>query len=158
VLCLCRLRTKPCTTCSHLKAILTLTWAHYISLSNTGERALQLFFFWRLIFAVFLHCFEGAFELLICLPDRYVPSDMSDTSVSLTLEYSFDNWAVGSLARALNKSEWQMFANRSMNYKNVWDHESQYFCARSSNGVSRTSIPRHNTNAARLMCQCLQCL
>ena len=89
-----------------------------------------------------------------------MPSDVADNSAaSLTLDYAFDDWAVGvfspcmngrhvvtlvtgTLAQGLGKSasEVEMFLNRSQNYRNIWDPKSQYFCARKTTGVRGCSV------------------
>ncbi len=67
---------------------------------------------------------------------RYVPTDVYGNAVSLTLEYSFDYWALGTLGHALQMADSQVFLNRSLNYANTWDPSTQYFCGKTTAGVS----------------------
>lgn len=63
----------------------------------------------------------------------YCPMESDSDSVSLTLSYAFDDWAVGTLATLLNLTEdAAMFIGRSKNYKNVWSSSHQLACPRSN--------------------------
>ena len=44
---------------------------------------------------------------------------------AMTLEYAYEDWALGQLAKALGKEEdYQLFSKRSLNYKNLWNPET----------------------------------
>ncbi|KAL5496212.1 hypothetical protein EMCRGX_G012453 [Ephydatia muelleri] len=63
----------------------------------------------------------------------YCPMESDSNSVSLTLSYAFDDWAVGTLASLLNLTEdATMFLARSKNYRNVWSPSHQLACPRSN--------------------------
>ena len=67
----------------------------------------------------------------------YVPNDISkgDESVSRTLEYSWEDGAIATLAAALGKMEdAEKYAAKSMYYKNTFNPETKYFQARNSDG------------------------
>eukprot|EP01113_Clastostelium_recurvatum_P026084 TRINITY_DN3130_c0_g1_i1.p1 TRINITY_DN3130_c0_g1~~TRINITY_DN3130_c0_g1_i1.p1 ORF type:complete len:774 (-),score=142.72 TRINITY_DN3130_c0_g1_i1:74-2395(-) len=65
----------------------------------------------------------------------YVPYEASKRGASETLEYAYDDWAIGNLANALgNKQDAATFWNRSQNYKNVWNEEKKLFCPKDRNG------------------------
>ena len=52
----------------------------------------------------------------------YVPEDKNSSSVSKTLEYSYDDWAIAQAAKKLGKSAiYSEFIKRSENWKNVYD-------------------------------------
>ncbi len=52
----------------------------------------------------------------------YVPEDMSGNSVSKTLEFAYDDWAIAQMAKKLKKSHLEnTFTKRSQNYRNVFD-------------------------------------
>ena len=52
----------------------------------------------------------------------YVPSEKSGSSVSMTLEYAYDDWAIAQAARKLNRMDiYNEFIKRSGNWKNVYD-------------------------------------
>ena len=48
----------------------------------------------------------------------YVPCDEEDESLSKTLEYAYDDWAIAQMAKALGKqADYDEFMRRSANYK-----------------------------------------
>ena len=52
----------------------------------------------------------------------FIPCDQEDESVSKTLEYAYDDWAVAHLARAAGAmDDYKLLLDRSRNYKNVFD-------------------------------------
>lgn len=52
----------------------------------------------------------------------YIPCDKEDESVSKTMEYVYDDWAVAHLAKAVGqKDEYQLLVERSKNYRNLFD-------------------------------------
>lgn len=56
----------------------------------------------------------------------YIPNDMDvNQNVARTLEYAYDDWTIYQLGKALGKpaSEIAIFAERAMNYKNLFDPE-----------------------------------
>lgn len=57
----------------------------------------------------------------------YVPYDTEAESVSKTLEYAYDDWTIAQLARHMGKAaDYTYFMNRSENYRNVFDGETQF--------------------------------
>ncbi len=57
----------------------------------------------------------------------YVPEDKNGASVSKTLEYAYDDWAIAQIAKkAGNDKVYNEFIERSKNYKNVFDAESGF--------------------------------
>ena len=66
---------------------------------------------------------------------RYVPSNGQTGTASLTLDYSMDNWATGMIGQSMGISGSEVFVQRAQNYRNIWDHTTQYFCPRNTNGV-----------------------
>jgi predicted alpha-1,2-mannosidase len=54
----------------------------------------------------------------------YIPSEKSGISISNTLEYAYDDWAIAQLAKKLGETEiYNEFIQRSTNYKNVFDKD-----------------------------------
>ncbi len=52
----------------------------------------------------------------------YVPEDKNSTSVSKTLEYAYDDWAIAQAAKKLGRTAvYGEFIKRSENWRNVWD-------------------------------------
>lgn len=67
----------------------------------------------------------------------YVPYDKMDESVTITLEYAYDDWCVAQMAKALGKEEdYQYFLKRSKAYQKVFDPQSGFMRGISSDGVS----------------------
>ena len=73
----------------------------------------------------------------------YVPNDAEgvDDSVSHTLEYSWYDGALSTLADALGKTkDAEKYAEKSMNYKNIFDAETKYFRAKNADGSFDSSF------------------
>lgn len=66
----------------------------------------------------------------------YLPDDLDyDDSVSKTLEYSWEDAALATLADALGLSdEAAYYAERSQNYRNLWDAKTAYFRPKNRDG------------------------
>ena len=67
----------------------------------------------------------------------YVPYDVKiNENTARTLEYAYDDWCIYRMAKALNrpKKELKLFADRAMNYKNVFDKESLLMRGRNKDG------------------------
>ena len=63
----------------------------------------------------------------------YVPNE--EGPVSNTLEYAYDDWTVGQMAKALGKeSDYKTFTKRSFNYKNVFNEDLKYVWMRNADG------------------------
>jgi predicted alpha-1,2-mannosidase len=65
----------------------------------------------------------------------FIPCDQEDESVSKTLEYAYDDWAVGHLARAADETDdYHALLERSRNYKNVFDPSTKFMRGRFADG------------------------
>ena len=67
----------------------------------------------------------------------YIPYDVGiNESVARTLEYAYDDWCIYRLGQALGKPEEEIgpFADRAMNYRNVFDAESKLMRGRLQDG------------------------
>lgn len=65
----------------------------------------------------------------------YVPEDKNSSSVSKTLEYAYDDWAIAQMAKKLNRPDiYSEFIQRSNNWKNVYDASSGYMRPRLADG------------------------
>jgi len=63
----------------------------------------------------------------------FVPTE--DGPVSNTLEYAYDDWSVGQMAKALgNESDYKTFTKRAFNYKNVFNPDVGYVWMRNADG------------------------
>ena len=68
----------------------------------------------------------------------YVPEDKNSSSVSKTLEYAYDDWAIAQAAKKLNRKDiYNEFIKRSKNWKNVYDRQSGFMRPRMSDGKFR---------------------
>ena len=68
----------------------------------------------------------------------YIPYDVKiNESVARTLEYAYDDWCIYRLGKALGKpeSEINVFKERAMNYRNVFDAETKLMRGRNSDGT-----------------------
>ncbi|ALJ04191.1 alpha-mannosidase [Pseudalgibacter alginicilyticus] len=67
----------------------------------------------------------------------YIPYNLLDESVTITLEYAYDDWCVAQMAKALGKKEdYLYFLNRSNAYKYLFDEESGFMRGKSEDGNS----------------------
>ena len=67
---------------------------------------------------------------------RYVPEDKNSTSVSKTLEYAYDDWAIAQAAKKLGRTGiYSEFIKRSENWKNLYDASSGFMRPKMSDGT-----------------------
>ncbi|HMP93725.1 MAG TPA: glycoside hydrolase family 92 protein, partial [Phnomibacter sp.] len=65
----------------------------------------------------------------------YVPQDKHGWSVTMTLEYAYDDWCIAQVAKKLgNKADYTLFTKRAASYKNLFDKETGFFRAKNSSG------------------------
>ena len=67
----------------------------------------------------------------------YVPYDAGiNENVARTLEYAYDDWCIWRLAKELNRpaEEIELFAKRAMNYRNVFDKQTNLMRGKKLNG------------------------
>ena len=65
----------------------------------------------------------------------YVPEDKNSSSVSKTLEYAYDDWAIAQAAKKLGRSNlYNEFIKRSENWKNVFDASTGFMRPRMNDG------------------------
>jgi predicted alpha-1,2-mannosidase len=71
----------------------------------------------------------------------YIPDEKTGVSVSNTLEYAYDDWAIAQMAKKLGKTEiYNEFIKRSENYKNVYDSKSGFMRPRLADGTFRAKF------------------
>jgi predicted alpha-1,2-mannosidase len=79
--------------------------------------------------------FPGRRGIKSYLKYHYCAADEMDESVSKTLEYSWADFAISQLAKALgNEEDAALFAEHSQYYRNTWNSETKYFQPRKANG------------------------
>jgi len=65
----------------------------------------------------------------------YVPFEKLDESVTITLEYAYNDWCVAQMAKALGKKEdYNYFLNRSKSYEKVFDPVTGFMRGKSMDG------------------------
>lgn len=77
----------------------------------------------------------------------YVPEDKNSSSVSKTLEYAYDDWAIAQAAKKLGKTEiYNEFIKRSENWKNVYDSSIGFMRPKMSDGKFREKFDALQTH------------
>lgn len=77
----------------------------------------------------------------------YLQIDDESESVSKTLEYAYDNWCVGEVAKRLNKkSDYLLYSKRAMAYKNVYDKKTGFMRPRKNGNWYSPFEPRDVNN------------
>lgn len=67
----------------------------------------------------------------------YIPNDVKiNQNVARTLEYAYDDWTIYKLGKALNKpaEEIDIYAQRAMNYKNLYNPKNKLMAGRAADG------------------------
>lgn len=77
----------------------------------------------------------------------YVPEDKNSSSVSKTLEYAYDDWAIAQAAKKLNRKDIaDEFSKRSENWRNVFDKQSGFMRPKMSDGKFREKFDALQTH------------
>ncbi len=77
----------------------------------------------------------------------YVPEDKNGASVSKTLEYAYDDWAIAQAAKKLGKTEiYNEFISRSKNYKNVYDAQTGFMRPKLNDGTFKKEFDPLDTH------------
>lgn len=67
----------------------------------------------------------------------YIPYNKIDESVTITLEYAYNDWCVAQMAKALGKEDdYQFFLNRSKAYQHLFDPETGFMRGKFEDGKS----------------------
>ncbi|HEU4471125.1 MAG TPA: GH92 family glycosyl hydrolase, partial [Flavisolibacter sp.] len=65
----------------------------------------------------------------------YLPQDKHGWSVTITLEYAFDDWCIAQVAKKLGKQkDYEAFMKRSRSYQNLFDAATGFMRAKDSTG------------------------
>lgn len=65
----------------------------------------------------------------------YLPQDKHGWSVTITLEYAFDDWCIAQVAKKLGKKEdYALFMKRAESYKHLFDINTGFFRSKNSQG------------------------
>ncbi|KQT20706.1 sugar hydrolase [Chryseobacterium sp. Leaf405] len=77
----------------------------------------------------------------------YIPAEKSGTSVSNTLEYAYDDWAIAQLAKHLGETEiYNQFIKRSENWKNNFDKTIGFMRPRLADGSFKKDFNELSTH------------
>ena len=79
----------------------------------------------------------------------YLPYDKMDESVTITLEYAYNDWCVAQMAKALDKDEdYHYFSNRAEAWKHLLDTDTGFMRGKSSDGKSWNEPfdPKHSNH------------
>lgn len=76
----------------------------------------------------------------------YIPAERSGVSVSNTLEYAYDDWAIAQLAKKLNRTDvYNEFIKRSNNWRNNYDGASGFMRPRLADGTFKKAFDPKDT-------------
>ena len=79
----------------------------------------------------------------------YLPFDKMDESVTITLEYAYNDWCVAQMAKALNKADdYHYFMKRAEAWKHLLDIDTGFMRGKSSDGKSwnQPFDPKHSSH------------
>jgi predicted alpha-1,2-mannosidase len=89
---------------------------------------------------------DGRYDPSTYIRYQYVPFDLKEDAASLTLSYTYDDWAIGNVMRIAGLAdEAQDYYNRSLWFEHIFDPNTKFFCPRNTTG--KFSCP----NAAELL-------
>lgn len=78
----------------------------------------------------------------------YVPCDKLSESVSITLEYAYDDWCIARMAESMGRKDVaDEYYKRSENYKNLFDPSTRFFRPKNSDGRWKTPFDPTATSA-----------
>ena len=83
---------------------------------------------------------KSAFQQQRGTPDYikygYLPQDKHGWSVTITLEYAYDDWCIAQVAKKLGKLEdYQLFMQRAKSYQQLFDAKTGFMRAKNSKGA-----------------------
>lgn len=79
----------------------------------------------------------------------YIPYNLLDESVTITLEYAYDDWCVAKMAKALGKqADYEFFSKRAKAYEYLFDAKSGFMRGKSEDGKSWNEPfdPKHSNH------------
>jgi predicted alpha-1,2-mannosidase len=72
----------------------------------------------------------------------YVAADKDKESAAKTLEFAYDDWCIGRMAKAMGKTDdYNYFMKRAGNYRNLWDPDTRFMRPRLSDGRFLELLP-----------------
>lgn len=80
------------------------------------------------------------------IDNGFIPDEKSNVSVSNTLEYAYDDWAIAQAAKKLGRADvYNEFLKRSQNWKNNFDPSIGFMRPKKADGTFRTDFDVQNT-------------
>jgi predicted alpha-1,2-mannosidase len=77
----------------------------------------------------------------------YLPQDSASYSVTITLEYAYDDWCIAQVAKRLNKTDdYNYYINRSMAYKKLFNPATGFMQGKSSDGKWLPNFDPYNSD------------
>ncbi|MBD3582295.1 GH92 family glycosyl hydrolase [Flavobacterium selenitireducens] len=77
----------------------------------------------------------------------YVPEDRSGASVSKTLEYAYDDWAIAQMAKKLGRDDvYATYSKRAQNFNNVFDKKSGFMRPKLADGTFKKEFDPLDTH------------
>ncbi|WP_294957434.1 GH92 family glycosyl hydrolase [uncultured Flavobacterium sp.] len=79
----------------------------------------------------------------------YIPYNLLDESVTITLEFAYDDWCIAQMAKALGKTaDYEFFSKRSKVYEYLFDSKSGFMRGKSEDGKSWNEPfdPKHSNH------------
>ncbi len=79
----------------------------------------------------------------------YIPYSLIDESVTITLEYAYDDWCVAQMAKALGKNDdYEFFLKRSKAYQHLFDNKTGFMRGKAEDGKSWNEPfdPKHSNH------------
>lgn len=68
----------------------------------------------------------------------YIPYEKENNSVSITLEYAYDDWCIAQVAKKLGQADdYNKFLSRALYYKNLYDEKTGFIRGKDANGNFR---------------------
>jgi putative alpha-1,2-mannosidase len=65
----------------------------------------------------------------------YIPQDKYGSSVTVTVEYAYDDWCIAQVAKKLGKTDdYDLFMRRSASWRNLFDPATGFIRAKNSDG------------------------
>lgn len=79
----------------------------------------------------------------------YIPYSLLDESVTITLEYAYDDWCIAQMAKDLGReNDYKFFLNRSQAYQHLFDKQTGFMRGKSVDGKSWNEPfdPKHSNH------------
>ncbi|HEX2982798.1 MAG TPA: glycoside hydrolase family 92 protein, partial [Ignavibacteriales bacterium] len=77
----------------------------------------------------------------------YIPYEMENNSVSITLEYAYDDWCIAQVAKKLGKQDdYEHYTKRALYYKNMFDVSTGFMRGKDADGKWRKDFNPFNVS------------